>query len=616
MNRNVLKSLLITLLALVLLCGCPLLGWAAFAIGFEVLAADISIELLKALLELLTNPDVVLGGCGVIIAVLAVAVTVIVYEGQSADQRRKESMERLIAHDPLNAVKKILTEDWGSSSWEHLRSEETFERRALTQLNQLCEHTDPADSLKMLGEFYATTELRGLTNCCSEKFQQKIECAFWLWQHFDEDARNIVIRLLKEIDNADERASLVGRFERGKENELRLLRDQRPGFELGHIARHLLVYKYDWQSWAPLWSSDPRPIDESMRNWLDLAGLTSHPFPVITGRDDHLLLENWVHPDKWDRMLDTKPIMICSDDGYDRVATAYKLCDALRDYPYKSNAAEVEQKYFPILLELPMSSLPPNATAIEALHGIARTIGETWINLLSRHPWAFLELDPVQEAGLAQFLLWTTDSVVLLKRKLDRAFDLLPKTAENVIPQAARDMLKQRLEALQNDSLPRLPSSSQLLEWISYRPPGLSRSYLIAYFGEDAGPIQGDLQAKAMMEWAWHLSKINVSLKLFTPEYVVEQARRSDSIDLGWSNQSLMEALDLRVANACGQGWADLVVPWAAVAMVEQLVEKAGESYGRMVRIAHEAIRIHVQRTPDKKHLTPDDQVDAISSIL
>lgn len=614
MNSTLKKYFVVTSVILLLFCGCIFLCWAAFAIGYEAMGSRVEGAWLRAALNLVTNPDVVLGGCGVILAVLSIAAAYIIFQAQATNEQYSRMVEGLISSDPLGAIREIRRGGWPAPRSESLRRDESFCKRLLVQLNTAFEHSILSDSLleklKEVERFYATFEIEKHLKCCrSDDQAKKVESALWLWEKYDEDVRNIVIRILQNVDQGDGRALLEERFRKGTENELRLLRDRRPGMELERIAPDLISYEYHWQDWAPLWNSQSVTPDDVLQSWLALNELRYHPFPTVVAEDDYLLQNSWALPDRWTEIQNPEPLIIRSDYAYDRVATARMLCDELR-------RSQIE-KCFPILFELPSPALAPNATAVDALHGIAVSAAETWVGLLSRHPWAFLELDPVNEVGLTQFLTWVVGTPELLKRKLQQAFEELPQSAKEKVSPAARDMARERIDRLRNNHLPFSPSTPQLLKWISYRPPGLARSYVIAYHNrdDDAALPQLEQQAEVVLSWAGYFSQVNVALKLLAPTSILADTTRNlGSIDLGWSDERLLQALDRRVELANYKSWAGLF-DGSLSTISGRLVEKAGGSYGRMVKIAHRTIQIHVQKTPNDQYLTARDQADAVVSI-
>lgn len=386
-----------------------------------------------------------------------------------------------------------------------------------------------------------------------------------------------------------------------------LIRECRENRELRSLLRHtrlqtllthskeladIVSYGYRWPNARVV--RPPSDSSKRLTEWLDQAGLRTHPFAeAVDYRHDQLLTETWLPPTSWDKLEYSGNLIAQFETPDDAELCIHYLLRQLR-----------QPEFFGVLPTFPIR-LAYRATvgSGEIADTILHSHTTTWFDFLSTNREAFEEMPETDQQMLAELFIWSAGSYSALRSwMLSRA-----KTVYAIDETYFASILRRiQYIATGTQSLDR-PGLPKRLSWLAVRPPGYRQSYLVG----TVHPDYTDLQYTNLLHLMPHLNEYHIYLKLFGYGTTIPASDRKEfagirSASMYWSEDSLRKVLDARVRKAFGMDF-----PFAALLERmddpgERLVKAAGGSLTRLLALGYRLIDRHIQQREITKYISED----------
>jgi hypothetical protein len=439
-----------------------------------------------------------------------------------------------------------------------------------------------------------------------------VDAIFALWDRFNDDARDLLVEVIRQLRTAEHFERLLKRAledqECGRERR-RIVRDQRLATVLPDsiLALRHMVYQ-----WRPLQSVDTKHESAEIAAWLSALEITTEtlakrdlfsPQPddwyefsddsTTTPMHPHsLLLLSRATPNNFERLLHSSPTIITSPEWEDRLAAIYLMRYQLL----------FEQTPAPFILKLsfPFSQWQPSFPRASMLRMLASAVAEGWLGLKKYLPGVFLELTQEQRQAVTELLLWHTGSPTALYRHLEQV-GLAPHRLDMGEKDAERRLFFRKLsDVLELQAWP-LASESKLQQWITQRPPDLVGTFFLMDYPTDKVDRRGEQQVLALCALAETLANQQVYLKLFLPAQRLDLSRHIARIRLRWQVKDLVAMLNQRLAIASSGQLTDfhtLFYPSPAEDVTQKVAVLADGSLVRMLKYYQQAILRQIRNQP------------------
>ena len=367
-------------------------------------------------------------------------------------------------------------------------------------------------------------------------FVDAMNAAFFLWENYDVDVKEIVVRVLEKV------VSIPGGSERLKKEfkdtteRRRLLHDPR----LKDIAPEISPPRHRWPLLAePFFLS--KQDDAKQQEWLDAWELVDNPFGNSNLTIDPFTMKTIVNPCQWEEYINRKPRIFSTIEFHDRQVVIRNICKEFSNF--------VDDDTFVITKTLPFSELTKDSSRYDYLASLAKLVGKQWFDYLTDLyeddksviicPTDFLDLEKEYQDELATFLAWMCGSneqlLVLLRERGLREYKNGRKLLE----------VMERILKIKTD-LPNPVPEKQLFSWLQLHPPGRSSILLLINFPEQDEEKMAERQAWNLMQLANLLIEKKIFLKLFSNDQFLPP-KPLQIIPLQWEEVDLKSMLSSRL---------------------------------------------------------------------
>jgi hypothetical protein len=240
---------------------------------------------------------------------------------------------------------------------------------------------------------------------------------------------------------------------------------------------------------------------------------------------------------------------------------------------------------------------------------LCRIAADWWLRLIAINPNGFLALSPDNQEMIFDLLLWFSGSDAILTRMLGLAQEA-PGEAE-VTPAERSDGHEAKLDQDRIRKARRLlgaylqylmaqrkridhPTTIQLIEWLSIRPPGRDRDTDATVMLVVLPPSMSEVVLPGIESLIQKLSERRVYFHLFSDNGTITGINGLRAVDLTWTPDELRNMIDGRIgAFSDLNSFVDLTDPrtFGAIYSYEYLLAVASGSLDRALRFCRVAIR-------------------------
>lgn len=427
-----------------------------------------------------------------------------------------------------------------------------------------------------------------------------MNAAFYLWEHYDVDVKEIVVKVLKKVEtipNGKER--LKEEFGKNAQRR-RLLHDPR----LRDVAPEINPPRHRWPVLEqPFFLSKQ---DGPEQKWLEAWELIDNPFGTSNLISDPFTIKSFVSPFQWNEYTNMTSRIFSSPEFQDRQVVVQNIC---KEY---SNSKDAD--IFVITKTLPFVELDKGSSRFYYFTSLAKLVSEYWIEYLTDLyeddtgtiicSTDFLDLKKEDQDELAAFLAWACGST-------EKLLDLLQGRGLREYKNG-RKLLEVMDRIVQNKTnLPCKVPEKQLFTWLQLRPPGRDSFVLLFNFPEQDNEGIAETQGWNLVQLTDTLAELGIVLKLFSSDEFLPP-NPFQKIPLRWDNADLQSMLSSRLQNVSnGITSLDEFFGPVVVNCEEQFLDAANGSLTALLRLCNKLLDFHCA-SDDESIYFSEAEVDAV----
>ncbi|MDX9865070.1 MAG: hypothetical protein RBT34_09715, partial [Anaerolineaceae bacterium] len=414
-------------------------------------------------------------------------------------------------------------------------------------------------------------------------YSDAMKAAFYLWETYDIDVKEIVVRVLEKISLIPNgKRSLISEIGKTRQRR-RLLHD----FRLKDIAPEISPPRHPWPVLEEPFFISKRANE--YEKWFDAWELSDNPFGTSHLSNDPLTLRTFVNPESWDAYTCMIPGIFHSIESEDLMVVIQKICQEFSG----SKGDEI----FTIAVPLPFLELEQDSSRYDYLASLTKVVGEQWIDYITRLyyddeiekivcPTDFLDLDKEDQDKLAAFLAWVCGSSDALKLMLQERGLREYKNGRKLLE------VLERILSKKTDIPYRIPEE-QLFSWLQLRPPGRFSILMLLSYADEGEKGVAEEQAWNLMQFADSLSALDIILKMFCTDRIFP-SNSIETIPVIWKKSSLQSMLSIRMQNASnGITSLDEFFGPVVVDCEERFLDAANGSLTALLRLCNKLLDFH-----------------------